>query len=244
MSVRDFDLDLARAITEQLVETFEQMPASSLTAEALAESRDVPGVYQLYVKELIVYVGKSDSSLRNRLARHMWALTGRMNISIGEVTFKAIHLSRNWSALTTEAALITHFGRTPWNNSGFGSNDPGRNRDNTAVPADSFDGMFPIDPDVGVQVAPGEKTVEELLGQLKEHLPYLLRYGTSAAEREELRATKVVVPQGQTTARGLLLLAARALPNGWQATILPGRMLFYRERATYTAGQVIWPLPH
>jgi len=241
MSVRDFDFDLARAITEQLVEHFDKMPPSPLGAKHLSDARSESGVYQLFFHGDLVYVGKSDRNLANRLERHCNALTGRLNIALAEVTFKGIHIHPNWSALTTEAALINHFGTTNWNNSGFGSNDPGRNRDNTAVPPESFEGMFPIDSAHPIEIQSGHQTTEELLRRTKSSLPYLLRYGGSPVEKKELQSASVTVPTGSILAEDALKLAARSLPNGWQATVLPGRMLLYKETRQYSSGRIIWP---
>ncbi len=239
MSIRDFDLDLARAITEQLVEHFGAMPSSSLASEEIARARKEAGVYQLYQSDVLVYVGKSDKDMVGRLERHRSTLTGRQNISLDEMSFKGVHISQNWSALTTEAALITHFGNTTWNNSGFGSNDPGRRRDNTAVPPDSFDGMYPIDPGYGIQLESGEQSAASILSAMKRQLPYVLRYDTTGQNCDELETSLITIDQRRITAGEALRLVARGLPTGWQATLLPGRMLLYHETRSYPTGEIM-----
>lgn len=237
MSVQDFDFNMARAITEQLVEQFGRMSAGELSPEAVLNARSEPGVYLLFLDGDLVYVGKSDRDLRGRLERHRRTLIGRKYITIDQIAFKAIHIHPNWSALTTEASLIRHYRGTSWNTSGFGSNDPGRNRDLTAVPADSFDGRFPIDPDFPVEIRPGQFLASELLGQLKAGLPYLLRYQQLGTED-----CSISFEGGRVSARVLLQRIASQLGDHWQVTALPGRILMYRERQEYPHGEVIWPL--
>lgn len=236
MSVLDFDFNMARAITEQLVEQFDQMTAGPLTADATAAARSEPGVYLLFLDNVLVYVGKSDGDLQGRLERHRRTLTGRKNITIDQMSFKAIHIHSNWSALTTEASLIRHYGQTAWNFSGFGSNDPGRRRDDTAVPPDSFDGRYPIDPDFAVTCDAGEFAASELLSRLKGDLPYLLRYQSVGDDDCQIR-----LAGGNSTARLLLQQIAAGLGDEWQVTALPGRLLMYKERRQYDHGEVIWP---
>ncbi len=212
------------------------MDAGALTSEALQSARAEPGVYQLFLDDTLVYVGKSDGSLQGRLDRHRKALTGRQNVTIDSITFKAIHIHPNWSALTTEAALIRHYGRTAWNSSGFGSNDPGRRRDDTAVPDSSFDGMYPIDPGFRTAIPSGTYSAGELLSRIKSELPYLLRY-----EQAAVGEVDVAVPSDDMPAGALVALIASNLEGDWQATALPGRLLLYRERRDYRHGERLWP---
>lgn len=234
--IANFSLDLARAITEQLIEQFNGIEPSPLTVEALATAKSQPGVYQLFLDGKLVYVGKSDSNLLQRLDRHRKALTGRRNLSIVQMSFKGMHLEKNWSALTTEAQLIAHFGDTPWNNSGFGSNDPGRNRDQTELRKGHFDASYPIDVDFCTEVPAGETTAARLVLLMKNQLPYLLRY-----ERIDPDVT-LTVPESRMTTRKLLKLIASRLEGDWQATALPGRILLYKEQnKAYPGAEMLWP---
>lgn len=234
--IADFSLDLARAITEQLVEQFNGIDPSPLTIEALATAKAQPGVYQLFLNGDLVYVGKSDTNLNSRLDRHRKALTGRKNLGIAQMSFKGMHLEKNWSALTTEAQLIAHFGDTPWNNSGFGSNDPGRNRDQTALRDGHFDASYPIDVDYRTDVPAGETSAARLIPLLKSQLPYLIRCERIGADVD------ITIPDPGMTTRELLKLIASHLEGDWQATALPGRILLYKEKnKSYPGAEILWP---
>jgi hypothetical protein len=66
-------------------------------------------------------------------------------------------------------------GRPAWNFSGFGSNDPGRNRENQE-PA-KFDTDYPVDVDRPIDfMKPGNHKLLDVISQLKSGLPYLFRY--------------------------------------------------------------------
>ena len=234
--ISEFQLDLARAITEQLIEQFNQIDPSPIAQDALQSAKQEPGVYQLFLNGELVYVGKSDKNLLYRLDRHRRTLTARKNISIDQMSFKGMHLDKNWSTLTTEAQLIAHFGNTPWNNSGFGSNDPGRNRDQSALKEDHFDTLYPIDVDFTTDVQAGDTNARQLLGALKVQLPYLLRH------QRPIEDVEIAVPRSGMTAGELIALVASHLTGDWQATALPGRLLLYRERDTeYPSASVLWP---
>lgn len=74
------------------------------------------------------------------------------------------------TAMDVESRLIAHYG-AEWNGSGFGSNDPGRERETTNKPEQGFDARFPIDIDLPVEIlAPGDYTVDDALIALKEAL--------------------------------------------------------------------------
>jgi hypothetical protein len=42
-----------------------------------------------------------------------------------------------------------------------------------------------------------------------------------------------------TTAREVVKAVVGTLSRGWQATLLPGRIILYKESKTYSAGSVI-----
>lgn len=236
MTVRDFDLQLARAITEQIVEQFGLMASSALTDEAIAAAKASPGVYQLFVDDELVYIGKTDKSLKGRLTRHLKSVTGRRNIRPDQVAFKALHLHKNWSALTTEQALISHYERPLWNTSGFGSNDPGRQREHTKVTPGSYDILYPVDPHHPVKVDPGTYNIADLLARLKQALPYTFRYGSEGLPNAE------VVVDNQKTAAELLQLIASQIGTDWQVTVLPNRIILYKESENrYPSATILWP---
>jgi len=144
--------------------------------------------------------------------------------------FKAVRILV-FAALDAEAILIREMrarmpGALAWNNSGFGSNDPGRNRDGQQ-PA-KFDKEFPVDIDFPVPDFPDEALpIPQALDALKQRIPYLLRHGGLPNDR--------VMPalQGDKTVRGVLTAAMTGLPTGYQATVLHGRIVVYQETREY-----------
>ena len=179
-----------------------------------------------------VYAGKTDTThgFRDRLARHAWTVQGRQNLDPAEMRFKAVRIMV-FAALDAEAILIKEMrarmpGSLAWNNSGFGSNDPGRNRDGQR-PA-SFDQEYPVDIEFVVPDFPEiPLTIPAALDALKQRIPYLLRHGSIPGDQ--------TMPQvsGVPTVRGLLSAAVNALPPGFQATVLHGRIVIYEERRDY-----------
>lgn len=148
-----------------------------------------------------------------------------------------------------EKLLIRHYakysGDVWWNFSGFGSNDPGRNRDQTELKASGFDALYPIDLDHRVDIdCDGDLPAAQVLDALRGELPYTLR-----AEGDGGRGRKphpdlvnTIVPAFSAkpvTTREVLLAVLNALPPGWQATALPGRIIMYREVSEYSAGVLI-----
>lgn len=249
-SCADFDFDLAQAVLDQLVTAFDQLETGRLAPDVCAKMKLGQGVYKLFLDDQLKYIGKA-KSLPRRLERHYRVLSGRQNIEIERLGFKGLYIHRNWSTLTTEAALIRHFRESsPWNTSGMGSNDPGHNREDSAED-DTFNSLYPINPDfVCDWIQPGEYTAWKLLADLKKGLPYLLRYHRvtrrfrSQADRdaeEELKKTKVIVLDANVSARNLLLEIASQLPDGWQATQFSGRLILYKEQTKYRHGHTFWP---
>jgi hypothetical protein len=248
-SFAEFDFDLARAVLEQLVEAFHRLPVGQLISTNLIPMPDGQGVYQLFENNELRYVGKADD-LRGRLMRHEKALSARVGIEFETIRFKALYIHKNWTTWTTETAMIAHFGESmlPWNASGYGSNDPGRKRDHTSE-AGTFNERHPINLDVPcIGIEAGEFSAFDALIALSRKLPYTLRFervttqarGASAREaEEELRATRVTVPEGPMSVRDAFLGIVRQLPSGWQATALRGRLLLYREDAEYDHGDVL-----
>ena len=209
------------------------------------------GAYMLFHREVPVYAGKTDvrHGFRNRLGRHWYTLQHRRGIDIDDVGFKAVRIMV-FSNFDAEAILIQELRRQnpkhlAWNDSGFGSNDPGRNREGQE-PAE-FDVQFPIDIDkrLGV-IPPGSHNLRDLLVSVKTELPYLLRYETDVTSKvgkkvtyasytvghADQRDATVDIPDGPMTMRGFLTTVINSLP-GWQATVLPSRVILYKEHADY-----------
>src|SRR2546423_657374 len=110
-----FDFDLPGAVTEQLEKRLQSMTTSSLTEQALAELATFQeqhklrqGVYQLLLKDEIVYVGKA-THVRERLEQHFWKLRGRQKINLEDVAFRCLVLHGNWSTSANEDLLIAHY---------------------------------------------------------------------------------------------------------------------------------------
>jgi hypothetical protein len=170
------------------LERLEPAPLTQANLDRLtpqAETLGLPsrsGVYQLFREEPgrereLVYVGKADQPLPKRLGDHLYQLSGRTNISIGEISFRCLFVEEDLSSVSPEKMLIKRHlrtGKIVWNNRGFGINDPGRERDTTTLTRDHFDLEYPIDLTREVKgLSPGVQPLEDLLKIIKGGLPYL-----------------------------------------------------------------------
>lgn len=248
-SYAEFDFDLAHAVLQQLVDAFDELPVGSLTSGHLQPMTPGQGVYQLFENGELRYVGKADN-LKHRLARHEKALSARVGIDVATIGYKALYIHRNWTTWTTETAMIDFFGseKLPWNASGYGSNDPGRNRDHTDE-SETFNARYPINLDVPcIGVTAGEFNAFDALIALSRKLPYTLRFqrvtqkskGKEAKEAEaNLKTTTVTVPEEPYTVREAIMSLVGQLSPGWQATALRGRVILYREKAEYEHGTIL-----
>ncbi len=236
-----FDIDLPRALREQLVEAFAALEPAFLNTENIAEVPSERGVYQLYHLEQLVYTGKADN-LRSRLAQHRRKIAGRNNISLDDMKFKCLYMSANWVTLAPEAQLIdlyTSQGTSTWNGGGFGPHDPGAGREERNDPPAAFDQQFPIRADWPCNsVASGEWPILDLLRTMKKELPFLLRFQQPSTDYEGVIIT---VPSTGMAATELLSLIATALPSGWQATTFPSHMILYKKIRDFQYGTIIYP---
>jgi hypothetical protein len=140
-----FDFDLDRGIRTQVVEKLESSPATALVrGVGPAES----GIYVLYYRGALVYIGKaskgtttSKRTLRARLSEHVGKIGGRRNITLADMTCRYLTFASEWWVFAAEFALITHYS-PEWNTSGFGSKTPGSGRPGTDR-VSSWDGKFP-----------------------------------------------------------------------------------------------------
>ena len=241
----DFDLDIPKAIHEQLVEVFENLDTADLLRIEPAGPLPVTshrGVYGLFVDQALMYVGKA-SNLARRLGEHRVKLSGRHNV--GDIRFKAVFVHKNWNAYAPESILLDHYrllGLCAWNGSGLGPNDPGRNREETDLPPDGFHARYPIRQDWACDwLEAQEYEVLELLVSLKEKLPFLLRYEVTTHYRTghpDFEGKRVVLPSHGMGASEILELVVGQLP-GWQATAFPSHIILYREARDYAYGEVI-----
>jgi hypothetical protein len=129
-----FDFDLDRGIRTQVVEKLESSPLLALTKQA---GPNASGVYALYFKGKLVYIGKaskgntkSKRTLRSRLAEHATKIGGRKNIALDDMKARYLTFESEWWVFAAEFALITHY-IPEWNQSGFGSKMPGVGRPGT-----------------------------------------------------------------------------------------------------------------
>lgn len=140
-----FDFDLDRGIRSQVVEKLE---ASPLLALASGVGPDASGIYALYFKKRLVYIGKaskgttkSKRTLRGRLAEHISKIGGRPSIVRSDMACRYLTFASEWWVFAAEFALITHY-QPEWNASGFGSKIPGVGRPGTSR-VSRWDELFP-----------------------------------------------------------------------------------------------------
>ena len=129
-----FDFDLDRGIRVQVVEKLEASPRLPLTKSV---GPQLSGIYALYHKGELVYIGKaskemtkSGRTLRSRLNEHRNKIARRQNISVDEMECCYLTFDSEWWVFAAEFALIVHYD-PEWNGSGFGSKTPGIGRPGT-----------------------------------------------------------------------------------------------------------------
>ena len=246
----EYEIDIERVLRNDLPDVLDQVPVAPLTpASVLAVPAGAKGAYVLFENGHPVYAGKTDTrhGFRDRLTRHASTIQHRQALDPTTIGFKAIRILV-FSNFDVEAILIDALRKADrtallWNDSGFGSNDPGHNRE-TQEPAD-FDKDRPIDIDRPLTfLKPGVIGTFELLLALKSNLPYLFRYETDLddggkAKRHTIGhadhrdAKPIEIQEGPTTMREALKLALATLPKEWRATIFPDRVILYREKVHY-----------
>lgn len=243
---REFEFDLPGALLEQLVAVFGSLNAAPLDNHHLADIPEEQGVYQIFLDETLVYIGKTDAEagLFRRLSRHARKIQSRIGLAPERVSFKAVRIFV-FTAVDLETQLIGHYGRDPsisWNGSGFGANDPGRERD-TSKPG-RFDSQFPIDIDLPLNIdLEGRLTAAEIIGRLKAAIPYACRVqsfgGRLRKPHQEICETEVEIPASAVSAREILTVLTTQLPPGWQATALSSLLILYKEERDNYPGAVV-----
>lgn len=237
----EFEFDLPGALLAHLIKVLDDLETAPLNNTNLLEVPEEQGVYQLLLDDRVVYVGKTDADagLHKRLARHARKIMHRVGLDPARVSFKAVRIFV-FTAVDLESDLIRHYGGVKaidWNGSGFGSNDPGRQRDTTRVDPRNYDAKFPIDIDreMAFAIDAGE-TAASALARLKDALPYTFRYQRAHADFDETTLTAL---SGPVTPRTAIRHIVEPLPQGWQATALPGYIILYREERDYPQAEVI-----
>ena len=141
-----FEFDLDDGIRAQVIEKLEASPRLALTKGAgpLAS-----GVYAIYFRDEMVYVGKaskettkSGRTLRARLSEHRIKISTRQNIALDDVQFRYLTFNSEWWVFAAEYALIVHYA-PKWNYSGFGSKTPGAGRPGTSL-VSFWNEQFPL----------------------------------------------------------------------------------------------------
>ena len=116
----EFIFELDRAIRDQVVAALGGSPLSPL-ARDVAPKRS--GVYALYFKDQLVYIGKaskgttkSKRTLRDRLNEHVGKLGNRQNLSLEDMTCRFLTIESDWFVRAAELALIG-VSQPAWNGS-------------------------------------------------------------------------------------------------------------------------------
>lgn len=222
-----------------LVRSGKQAPLTLANVRALPE--EARGAYALFDKTDLVYVGKTDAQegFRSRLERHCHGIQHRKGLTPTDISFIAIKIAVFHNA-AVETMLIEALNNPPWNNSGFGSNDPGHNREDQI--ASEFDTKHPVDIDIPLDfVKSGDYRTLDFLVSLKDSLPYTFRYETDATDgkkrgakhttgHSDQRETALIAPKDNLTMRECMRIAVAALPVGWVATLFPDRVILYKEK--------------
>ena len=245
---RDFEFDLPAALLQRLIEILDSMETAPLSDEAADLPPEVQGVYQLFFDDALVYIGKTDNQagLRKRLMRHATKVLHRQNLDPSSMSFKAVRIYV-FTPMDLEADLIRHYGGVgtiAWNGSGFGSNDPGRERDTTLIKEGNFDLLFPVDIDRTLEADfSSARSAADLVTILKTAVPYTFRYQQSRRgsrkHHDDLVGSLLKKVPRHLTMRQALEFVVSKLPGGWQATAFPSHTILYKETRDYPQGVVI-----
>lgn len=248
---KEFEFDLPGALLNNLVTIFDAMERQQLTKETVALIPEEQGVYQLFLDEALVYIGKTDAEagLNKRLTRHSRKILDRKGLDPARVSFKAVRIFV-FTAVDLESDLIRHYGgvkAVAWNNSGFGSNDPGRERDTTKNKEENFDFRYPADIDRPLKVTIEDPMrLPDYLAALKQDIPYTIRVarkGNSRKLNEELENLIIDPLKSPFTARQAIEHIGKFLSPEWQATKLLGYIIIYKEEKNYPQAEVLFPKP-
>ncbi len=243
----ELEFDLPAALLQSLIGTLDRVKSVPLRAETAVALPEEQGVYQLFHDGVPVYVGKTDakSGLMSRLLRHSRKTLHRRGLNPNLVSFKAIRVYV-FTAVDIEGDLIRHYGGADglvWNGSGFGSNDPGRERDTTRNKRKNFDYQYPIDIDQPIDFGlPARCTTAEALSSIKSKVPYTIRIQRAGGGRKlhaDFEDADLICQTGLLTARTAIADVVRQLAPGWQATKLLGYVILYKEERTYPDAEVI-----
>lgn len=115
-----FVFDLDRAIRAQVIEALDKSPLLPLTKGV---GPKLSGIYALYWKGELTYIGKatkaltkSKRDLRSRLNEHVGKIETRQNITLAEMQCRFLTFESEWRVIAAEYALIITY-NPEWNNS-------------------------------------------------------------------------------------------------------------------------------
>ena len=129
-----FRFDLDAAISSQLIPKLEAVRSQAFRQDV---GPDESGIYALYWRGQLVYVGKatkeltkSKRSLKDRLNEHFGKLSKISDITLSDIACRFLTFESEWWVFAAEFALIVHY-KPEWNGTGFGSKTPGKGRPGT-----------------------------------------------------------------------------------------------------------------
>jgi len=240
-----YNFHFLRTVSSQLVEAIERLQITSLGKDSLEilrafqqDNHSAQGVYLIHYEGNPSYLGKADN-VAERLEQHFFKLSGRKGIDLGAVSYKCILLDESMGTAANEEILIRMFSeRHPnmWNGSGFGSKDPGKERDKTRP--GKFDQKYPINEMFPVQLYGNQHNLSELLDNAKRQLPYVFR---TEKIPDVLLQKRLEVPSTSLSAIDVLQIVVNALGPGWQGTILSFGIILYRKVEDYPYGFAVLP---
>jgi hypothetical protein len=243
----EFRLSITKALSDQLAAEIALLKPVPLTAENVANVEARGGVYQLFRDGALVYIGKADRSVADRLRTHRRKIQGRVGLDLDEMSFVALYVDEDLSAVAPERLLIGKHrgkGESPWNYNGFGNKDPGRQRDTSLVKPKHFDALFPTDVDFECAwLVAGTYRLVDLLASLKANLPFNFRYEGNTdpveAQPSVYRVLEIVIDSSRPRLSTVLSAISESLPD-WQITALPGYSIMYREQKTYLSALAMY----
>ncbi|MFD9374121.1 Eco29kI family restriction endonuclease [Streptomyces sp. NPDC059999] len=226
----------------RLLDMLTERLALNLTKTNISKVRSLPGIFMLFRRSELMYVGKADRSLPTRLATTRRKLEGRLGLDPEDFSFTYLYIEDDMTAVAPEQLIIKQLrGSIPWNANGFGNSDPGSNRDQATIKASHFDALHPINLNLPIRVTrePHETLTAEsreimeldtFARKVKKELPYTLRLPMDSVK---LGGTSIIVPQGPLSADQAFRIIARGLGESWQISALLGYVVVRKENDIY-----------
>lgn len=243
MGHKSYTFDFLETVSKQLVDDLESLPVSPLNGPTMStlsqyqmDNNARQGIYLIHLSGSPVYLGKADD-VADRLSNHLRKLTGRKNLDLNSIGYKALLLDKSMSTAANETLLISIFQASHsgmWNKKGFGPKDPGKERDTTRP--NLFDSTYPIEDAWPINFSDDATTAEILLSTIKQQVPYVFRF-----DLESAGATPIDLAGVPRTAKALLSAAVTALGDGWKGAVLAYGMVLYRTNKRYSYGEELLP---